>query len=90
MNINFKAPFFLSQAFAAQTKNGQIINLSDTRVTDNKTAYFAYLHSKKALSDLTKTLAVELAPNIRVNEICPSTISEFSDNVDQDYLQKSM
>jgi NAD(P)-dependent dehydrogenase (short-subunit alcohol dehydrogenase family) len=89
MNINFKAPFFLSQAFAAQTSAGQIINLSDTRVTDNKTTYFAYLHSKKALSNLTKMLAVELAPHVRVNEICIG-ITELSDNHDQEFLNKKV
>jgi NAD(P)-dependent dehydrogenase (short-subunit alcohol dehydrogenase family) len=89
MNINFKAPFFLSQAFAQQTQNGQIINLSDTRVTDNKTAYFAYLHSKKALSNLTKMLAVELGPNVRVNEVCIG-ITELSDNHDQEFLNKKV
>lgn len=88
MNINFKAPFFLSQAFAKQTENGQIINICDTNVSKNKTTYFAYLLSKKSLSDLTKMLAVELGPRILVNGIFPTTISEFSDNVDQHYLQK--
>ena len=87
MDINFKAPFFLSQAFAAQTSTGQIINISDTNITRNSSTYFAYLHSKKALSSLTKMLAVELAPNVRVNEICIG-MTELPSPVDIEYINK--
>lgn len=89
MNINFKAPLFLAQAFAKQCSGGQIINISDARVTDNKTAYYAYLQSKKALSDSTKMLAVELAPKILVNEICIGT-TELYDNLDQKHLDEKV
>ena len=87
MNINFKAPFFVSQAFAKQTTNGQIINLNDTRITDNKTTYFAYLHSKKALSELTKMLAVELAPQVRVNEVALGAC-DLPQSYDNKYLEE--
>ena len=86
MSLHVKAPFFLAQAFAAQTKDGQIINMLDTNIVRNKTTYFAYLLSKKSLGSLTQMLAVELAPNIRVNAVCPSTIEGFSSNLDKDYL----
>lgn len=85
MNVHLKAPFFLAQEFAKQTKNGQVINIVDSKITKNKSAYFAYLLSKKALGDLTKMLAVELAPNIRVNAILPG-LTELSDEVDQEYI----
>jgi NAD(P)-dependent dehydrogenase (short-subunit alcohol dehydrogenase family) len=87
MNIHLKAPFFLAQEFATQTSNGQIINIVDSKVTKNRTAYFAYLLSKKSLADLTRMLAVELAPNIRVNAILPG-LTELSDEVDQEYINK--
>lgn len=87
MNIHLKAPFFLSQEFAKQTKNGQVINIVDSKITKNKSAYFAYLLSKKALGDLTKMLAVELAPNIRVNAILPG-LTELSDEIDQEYINQ--
>jgi NAD(P)-dependent dehydrogenase (short-subunit alcohol dehydrogenase family) len=87
MNINFKAPFFLSQQFAQQTQNGQIINICDTNIARNNTTYFAYLLSKKSLSSLTKMSAVEIAPQIRINEICIG-ITELSDTHDEDFLTK--
>ena len=73
-NINFKAPFILSRDFANLCKKGHIINILDTNVVKNNTSYFTYLLSKKALMELTKMSAVELAPAIRVNAIAPGLI----------------
>ncbi len=85
-NINFKAPFFLSQEFAKQTKNGHIINITDTRVVMNKVDRFAYTLSKKSFASLNDMLAVELGPEIRVNAIAPGAIEEFCDNLEQQRL----
>ncbi len=74
LNINFKAPLVLSREFARFCRQGQIINILDTHITDNKTAYFDYLLSKKLLTEFTKMAAVEFAPNIRVNAIAPGLI----------------
>jgi NAD(P)-dependent dehydrogenase (short-subunit alcohol dehydrogenase family) len=74
LDINLKAPFFLSQAFAAQLPKGaegNIVNLIDMRVW-RLTPYFAsYTVSKTGLWTLTQTLAMALAPRIRVNAIGP-------------------
>lgn len=74
LDINLKAPFFLSQAFAAQLPagaEGNIVNLLDMRVW-RLTPYFAsYTVSKTGLWTLTQTLAMALAPRIRVNGIGP-------------------
>lgn len=74
LDINLKAPFFLSQAFAAQlpkSEEGNIVNLVDMRVW-RLTPYFAsYTVSKAGLWTLTQTLAMALAPRIRVNAIGP-------------------
>jgi NAD(P)-dependent dehydrogenase (short-subunit alcohol dehydrogenase family) len=74
LDINLKAPFFLAQAFAAQlpkAAEGNIINLIDMRVW-RLTPYFAsYTVSKAGLWTLTQTLAMALAPRIRVNAIGP-------------------
>jgi len=70
-NVNFTAPFILIRDFALLCGNGQIINLTDTRITKNKSNYAAYSLSKKALWELTKMAAVELGPQIRVNAISP-------------------
>ncbi len=72
--INFKTPFFLSRDFARRCQKGLIINLLDTKVSRTLIEYFAYTLSKKALHDLTRMAAKELAPKIRVNGVCPGLI----------------
>jgi NAD(P)-dependent dehydrogenase (short-subunit alcohol dehydrogenase family) len=71
---NLRAPFVLTQAFAAQlpdTAEGVIVNLLDERVW-NLTPYFvSYTVSKMGLWTLTRTMALALAPRIRVNGIGP-------------------
>ena len=72
--VNCIAPLILSREFFRICKRGQIINILDTHITDNKTAYADYLLSKKLLAELTQLSAVEFAPNIRVNAIAPGLI----------------
>ena len=74
MIINFKAPFFLSQAFASLCKKGNIINIIDNKVGFNQFHYAAYLLSKKSLAEFTKMAAIEFSPQIRVNGIAPGVI----------------
>jgi NAD(P)-dependent dehydrogenase (short-subunit alcohol dehydrogenase family) len=72
--INLRAPFFLSQAFARQlpdTAHGAIINLIDERVWHLTPHFASYTVSKAGLWTLTQTLAMALAPRIRVNAIGP-------------------
>ena len=73
-NINFKAPFFLTQAFAEGCDHGQIINILDTRVSRSDQHHAAYTLSKKALLELTRMAARELGPAIRVNGVSPGMI----------------
>ena len=72
--IHVKAPLILSRDFAAQCQQGQIINMLDTYIVGYENPRFSYLLSKKALAELTKIAAVELAPQIRVNAIAPGFI----------------
>lgn len=76
-NINLKAPFFLSQAFAAHVAEGQpahIINITDFRATRPRPGHLAYTLTKAGLITLTQILAQELAPNIQVNAIALGAI----------------
>lgn len=74
IDVNLRAPFFLSQSFAkemAADTFGCIINIIDERVW-NLTPHFAsYTMSKSGLWTLTQTCALALAPEIRVNGIGP-------------------
>lgn len=72
--VNFRAPFFLIQAFAKAGYPGQAINILDNKIAFNQFQYAAYLLSKKALAELTKIAAVELAPKIRVNGVAPGVV----------------
>lgn len=72
--INYIAPFILMRDFARQQEKGQIINILDTRITTNNSDYLAYSLSKKALFELSKMSALELAPNFRVNSIAPGAV----------------
>jgi NAD(P)-dependent dehydrogenase (short-subunit alcohol dehydrogenase family) len=74
MAINLRAPFFLSQAFAAQVPpphRGAIINIVDERVWRLTPHFASYTLSKAGLWSLTQTAAMALAPRIRVNAIGP-------------------
>ena len=72
--INLRAPFFLSQAFAAQvptTARGAIVNIIDERVWHLTPHFASYTVSKAGLWTLTQTSALALAPRIRVNGVGP-------------------
>jgi NAD(P)-dependent dehydrogenase (short-subunit alcohol dehydrogenase family) len=71
MEANLRAPFVLSQEFAAQGRSGNIVNLADERVWKPTPYFTSYTISKSALWTLTRTLALALAPSIRVNAIGP-------------------
>jgi len=74
MMVNYVSPFILIRDYANYATNGQIINIADTRITNNQGTYFAYSLSKKSLWDLTKMAALELAPHFRVNAIAPGAV----------------
>jgi NAD(P)-dependent dehydrogenase (short-subunit alcohol dehydrogenase family) len=74
VEANLRAPFVLSQAFARQLPadwHGNIVNLLDERVWKPTPYFISYTVSKMGLWALTQTLALALAPRIRVNGIGP-------------------
>ena len=73
LNVNLKAPAFLTKEFAKNIKgkNNNIINIIDQRVFKLTPYFTSYTLSKTGLYTLTKTSAMSLAPNIRVNGIAP-------------------
>ncbi len=73
LRTNLRAPALLSKEFAKNIrgKNNNIINIIDQRVFKLTPFFFSYTISKTGLYTLTKTSAISLAPNIRVNGIAP-------------------
>ena len=74
MEPNLRAPFLLCQSFAAglpAAAGGMIVNILDERVLNLRGDYISYSLSKAGLWALTQSLAVALAPRIRVNAIGP-------------------
>src|ERR1043165_4458500 len=73
---NLKAPFFLSQLAAPHLKQqkGCIINLVDIQARRPLKNYSVYCIAKAGLVMLTKSLAKELGPEIRVNAIAPGIV----------------
>ena len=78
MGSNLKAPLFLIQSFYKELEKnkGFIINVTDINVDKALVNHSIYLAAKSGLQTLTKSLAKELAPSIRVNAIAPGAILE--------------
>jgi len=74
LNLNLKAPFFLSQGFVLAVKSGFIITILDSQISHHSRKNSAYQTSKAALEYLTEHLALQLAPQFRVNGIAPGAI----------------
>lgn len=76
INSNLKAPFFLAQALAATlgVNHGCIINIADIYADKPLKKHSVYSIAKAGNVMLTKTLAQELAPDVRVNGIAPGAI----------------
>ncbi|MFW6154205.1 MAG: SDR family oxidoreductase [Planctomycetota bacterium] len=74
VRVHAVAPLLLSRALAEQGRPGHIVNLLDARITDYDRRHAAYQLSKRMLADLTRMLAVELAPSIAVNAVAPGLI----------------
>ncbi len=91
---NLKAPFFLSQAAAPWLKSSQgvIINMVDIHGQNPLQTHPVYCSAKAGLIMLTRSLAKELAPQVRVNAIAPGSIlwPDGAASLNDDEKQKIM
>ena len=74
---NLRAPFLLSQRLGLAMKaggGGHIVNLGDWAGLRPYRSYLPYLVSKAGLIHMTRALALELAPGVQVNCICPGPV----------------
>ena len=76
LDSNIKAAFFLSQALAPELKKhkGSIVNIVDIHADYPLPEYSPYTIAKAGSAMLTKSLARELAPQVRVNGVSPGVI----------------
>lgn len=76
MGSNLKAPLFLSQAATPYLKqsNGCIVNIVDVHADKPMKNHTIYCAAKAGLAMMTKSLAKELGPEIRVNGVAPGAI----------------
>jgi NAD(P)-dependent dehydrogenase (short-subunit alcohol dehydrogenase family) len=99
LNINLRAPAILTKQFAKQAskKNiSNIINIIDQRVFKLTPIFMSYTLSKSALYTFTKTMAMRLGPNIKVNGIAPGptlkskrqTVAHFNNQARSTLLKK--
>jgi len=78
---NLKGPLFLTRGLAEQLKDneGSVINITDINIDKGMSGYSIYSAAKGGLKAVTKVLARELAPKVRVNAIAPGAILEPPD-----------
>ncbi|MDP1774374.1 MAG: pteridine reductase [Methylobacter sp.] len=91
---NLKAPFFLAQALAKTLADnkGCIVNIIDIHAERGLSGYPVYSISKAGLAAMTKVLAKELGPTVRVNGVAPGAIlwpdNDLSESAKQEILQR--
>ena len=76
IGANLKAPLFLSQAAVPYLRKtgGSIVNIIDIHAERPLKDYVVYSATKAGLAGLTRSLALELGPEIRVNGVSPGAI----------------
>lgn len=76
LDSNLKGAMFLSQAAAPhlRTTKGAIVNITDIHAERPTKGYSVYCVAKAGLLGLTRSMAVELAPEVRVNAVAPGAI----------------
>lgn len=82
MNLNLTSVFMMTRAALAQMDKGAIVNIASQAARDGGGGgAAAYAASKGAVMTLTRGLAKELGPDIRVNALCPGMIDTDFHNI---------
>jgi pteridine reductase len=93
IDSNLRGAFFISQQLADELKSrkGAIVNIVDTHSDRPLQGFSAYSIAKAGLKAMTKSLAIELAPDVRVNGVSPGAIlwpPSLENDQDPDVLEK--
>jgi pteridine reductase len=89
--VNARAPLLLAQAAAPHLRRqqGSIVNLTDLHGTDPMRDHAVYSAAKAALEMITRSLALELAPKVRVNAVAPGAIL-WPEHGKDDFAQQAL
>ncbi len=89
LSLNTRTPFFMSQQAAPGLRRtrGSIVFVTCSSATTPFRGYAPYVVSKGATAHMMRTLAVELAPDIRVNAVAPGTVLP-PDDMSDDQLSR--
>ncbi|GAA3167119.1 3-oxoacyl-[acyl-carrier-protein] reductase [Streptomyces virens] len=87
--VNVRGPFLLSQHIAGGMagRGGAVINISSQAGHQGQALVSHYATSKAALIGLTKCMALELAPHVRVNAVCPGIIE--TEMIERDFSRQA-
>ena len=88
LNINLLAPTILTKQFVKQASKksvSNIVNIIDQRIFNLTPFFLSYTVSKSGLKTLTKTMAMRLGPNIKVNAIAPGPIIKSKRQTDRHF-----
>jgi pteridine reductase len=74
--LNLRAPFFLAQAAARAMRDhgGVIVNIADLAAFESWPAYVPHGMTKAAVVQMTRSMAMALAPDVRVNAVAPGVV----------------
>jgi NAD(P)-dependent dehydrogenase (short-subunit alcohol dehydrogenase family) len=89
MQVNAVSPLVIAREFAARCGGGAVVNLLDSRVVSFDREHAAYHLSKRVLDSVTRMLALELAPSVRVNAVAPGFVLP-PEHAAADYFEKGI
>ncbi|MBI5242019.1 MAG: SDR family oxidoreductase [Elusimicrobia bacterium] len=74
IRVNAFVPFVLGRALARERRGGCVVNMLDSRIMDYDAEHAAYHISKRVLATMTRMMALEFAPRVRVNAVAPGLV----------------
>lgn len=94
MTLNTKAPYFLIQAAAPYLKKsrGSVVNVADILGERPNPPFNVYCITKATMLMITKSLALELAPEVRVNSVLPGASifpEDYDENLKKNWIAKT-
>ncbi|MDF1566520.1 MAG: SDR family oxidoreductase [Spirochaetaceae bacterium] len=87
MAIHAVSPLAMITAMKGRNTPGAVVNLLDTRTSGPDPGHASYHLGKRALAALTRELAVEMAPNIRINAVSPGIVLP-AEGKDPDWIER--